>query len=756
MVVPTVASEQSCVRVLFIIMAAAPAFPGGAATFAEYLGVSVEPKLSFERACDIAKGLKGGEKKLAKPVAVQWQVGQTKVVDLPIAPLDTQATKSVKHLIDMVPNLKPDYDWQEISGLMLQHKIGSLPQPFAPKGPVPYPFHMQILIVEGQNPDAPTELCLLKHHIFAGNVKSEIVTALIQGMGMCIKFGTNTRGGPKGFQYMLDKLGGQQVRCYKFDDGAQGQIKTAEQIDDAYDYILACAPRQEGSELQQSRWIKKQLNDPESPVYIASFTAADIRAALGKIREMELQAECVKDYPFFISDLEEWYVQGVVDKVAHLLQYNCVLSLGRAGVGKSPGLRIVMSADSRWQKRKVQLEDWMSAEWRETSNLDFYRLEKGRVDRPDSLDDCDLDTVPMSKLKAYFDMTLKQAQTKERWGAASWPQGQLRVAADNKYEPKEEPNNESVLWHTTTHPNQGVMPYARFMAMVRPAFSKEATEADMDAILKRCSIVVHCKDFVYVRPAGVEGKSFVTRVPVGSDLIIKPHVPELLQRFTKSKIDVRGHKKAEGHDGVAPLVRTEEEIARLAEEEFAWLDKKMEAAPALEELAQDENGQPTQVASEDPASELARSFSEQMMRLPYGFGHTPPQLEALGMVDVDTTKALFDDYKHECFQLLEYKFAAMRQNLHRSLEASEAQCVAKASVPSGAASSSSAAPAAVVGPVASVSSSSSNAASSSSGAAGAEQPAKRAKIEEGKEDSKKDEDADIYGELERELMGWFD
>ena len=49
----------------------------------------------------------------------------------------------------------------------------------------------------------------------------------------------------------------------------------------------------------------------------------------------------------------------------------------------------------------------MRSEMRVASCFDFFRLEKGRIDRPDSLDDSDLNEQPMSKLKAYFDMSLK-------------------------------------------------------------------------------------------------------------------------------------------------------------------------------------------------------------------------------------------------------------------------------------------------------------------------------------------------------------
>ena len=119
------------------------------------------------------------------------------------------------------------------------------------------------------------------------------------------------------------------------------------EVDEAFDYILAFAPRAEGKNLEQSRWVKKQIKDPESPVCLAQFTMGDMQMALKKIRDMELQADVVSDYPFFVSDLEEWYVNAVLEPMYPSLQEKGILMLGMAGVGKTPALHIIMSAVSR-------------------------------------------------------------------------------------------------------------------------------------------------------------------------------------------------------------------------------------------------------------------------------------------------------------------------------------------------------------------------------------------------------------------------
>ena len=90
---------------------------------------------------------------------------------------------------------------------------------------------------------------------------------------MRIDLATNKRGGPKGLQYMLDKLGGLQLRYYCSDDELQSKMASADEIDTAYDFITSNGPRTNGPQLLQNRWIKKQHNDQESPLVKASFNA---------------------------------------------------------------------------------------------------------------------------------------------------------------------------------------------------------------------------------------------------------------------------------------------------------------------------------------------------------------------------------------------------------------------------------------------------------------------------------------------------
>ena len=74
-----------------------------------------------------------------------------------------------------------------------------------------------------------------------------------------------------------------------------------------------------------------------------------------------------------------------------------------------------------------------------------------------------------------------------RWGAVKWVQNQPRALAANAYEAGVD-EGESFI---------PVLKFETFWEMVRPCLCKEATKADVDAILKRATFLVNTKQFVY-------------------------------------------------------------------------------------------------------------------------------------------------------------------------------------------------------------------------------------------------------------------
>ena len=103
--------------------------------------------------------------------------------------------------------------------------------------------------------------------------------------------------------------------------------------------------------------------------------------------------------------------------------------------------------------------------------FDSFRGESGRQDRPDIFDDGSLPEQPMRKLKGFCDVG-NTVLTKERWGAAKFPQGQLRISMSNDLDLDAEPNGQPL-----------VITHSDFMRMMEPAWMKGSVLSDVKAVL---------------------------------------------------------------------------------------------------------------------------------------------------------------------------------------------------------------------------------------------------------------------------------
>ena len=166
--------------------------------------------------------------------------------------------------------------------------------------------------------------------------------------------------------------------------------------------------------------------------------------------------------------------------------------LGEPNIGKTPIAVILVMAFSR---HYVRLLGRGAPCYRTASDLDFFRGEPGRVDRPDIFDDGDQNRQRPANLKAFYDMSLKEAMSYERWGAAKWVRNQLRIGLDNKWDTAIE---ELVM---TRNPEAPLMTYEEFMDMIKPALPKNISQADAAAVVKRTSVVVNGKKRVWVKLA---------------------------------------------------------------------------------------------------------------------------------------------------------------------------------------------------------------------------------------------------------------
>ncbi len=92
-----------------------------------------------------------------------------------------------------------------------------------------------------------------------------------------------------------------------------------------------------------------------------------------------------------------------------------------------------------------------------------------------------------------------------RWGAAKFVKGQARFAGDNSYDPEGEPNEADWFKATSVSDAKKSKATTRFLIdMAKPAFPRNLSDANVGAILKRCTIMLNTKENLYFRLAGVD------------------------------------------------------------------------------------------------------------------------------------------------------------------------------------------------------------------------------------------------------------
>ena len=86
--------------------------------------------------------------------------------------------------------------------------------------------------------------------------------------------------------------------------------------------------------------------------------------------------------------------------------------------------------------------------------------------------------------------------SKERWGAAKWVKGQLRIYCVNDFDAIQEPKDDMPVLAKRAG-QHGYVTHDAFMKML----AKEANPSNIMAVLKRTHLCINTKTFLYVRPA---------------------------------------------------------------------------------------------------------------------------------------------------------------------------------------------------------------------------------------------------------------
>ena len=121
---------------------------------------------------------------------------------------------------------------------------------------------------------------------------------------------------------------------------------------------------------------------------------------------------------------------------------------------------------SKYWKRTLEISTPPS--FREATEFDFFRGQAGRKDRPDIHDDGCLASEPIRNMKGFADVGCI-AMTRERWGAAKFVQGQMRLFVCNHFDfTPWLVKHQRIRAGCTFH-----MKHEDFLAVIKPMFPKD-------------------------------------------------------------------------------------------------------------------------------------------------------------------------------------------------------------------------------------------------------------------------------------------
>eukprot|EP00933_Yihiella_yeosuensis_P072374 TRINITY_DN80759_c0_g1_i1.p1 TRINITY_DN80759_c0_g1~~TRINITY_DN80759_c0_g1_i1.p1 ORF type:complete len:647 (-),score=98.99 TRINITY_DN80759_c0_g1_i1:552-2492(-) len=419
----------------------------------------------------------------------------------------------------------PELNLQEVARLLRAGNMDALPPILQPRIQPGIDVKMQLVIVPDETDTVGVQI--FKHFSWDSDTQLPGRTAkeLCHGTPKTVKWlSANPIPTKKVLQWMLEGMGGLRFLWWRTE--LQQQDDAIQALDAGYDFILN-SDVIEMTPYDQLRWTNVHIKTPTCAIY--NWKERQVKNAIEALQKQGSLAKVRKDYVLTMLCLDQHFLRFGLFPILPTLKNHGLLLLGQANAGKTPLSIIVSLMFSRHYIQKFAMEK--DSSMRTAPDLDFFRGNPGNISCPFVFDDSDIDQVNVAKLKAFLDVGEEEAMTRERWGASKFVMNQLRIAIDNKYdEEKVNPN----------FPEDAVeqeVAMQDLIAIIKPAFVNVAAP-DLDAILKRASLIVNTKQFFYVKLAEVPTvkRYRMPRLRNGLATLLTPQAGALLKSYKQDGV----------------------------------------------------------------------------------------------------------------------------------------------------------------------------------------------------------------------------
>ncbi|CAK0808384.1 unnamed protein product [Prorocentrum cordatum] len=427
---------------------------------------------------------------------------------------------NVKHVVDWVTledGAAEQLDTVDVYDAMCGGNYMALPAPFKP------------------NKDVNGEQCALKYVRFDNKVRTDIAEDIfVAGRALAIHWGSSadTKPPPKLFHYMMDRLGGVQVRHWVQPSvaaavGGSGYDKEKRRA--GYRFKEEFGPRANNRD-QFVEWTDEQINDEKSPIF--GWQASEVKESLRNYASGSVGARTLERWAITLKRFHPFVFDNIVAPILKSHGVHGATWIGKTRVGKSTASKTIGFAISACQIDKNNRTD-LRPSVVTTKKVDFLRLEPGIVYKPAIADGTALAKWAPDEIKAFLDPAEEDALLWARWGGASFEQDQSRQICVNPYDREFEKKVRS------TRRGQQVTKFDDFLKTIDRNFAGEKQRgyqmADVEAHMARSNIVLLTDDWMYLWLASTTkdpAPRFPWPVPEKPDLCT-PETTPILKRFKK-------------------------------------------------------------------------------------------------------------------------------------------------------------------------------------------------------------------------------
>lgn len=461
-------------------------------------------------------------------------------------PLQELVQTKVLHVIDVIHDVDDTFDMEVVVALMKNKTYDSLPSPLSPKTVTTAGYHMSLAMIKLK--DHPGKLVILKWYRFEYALHASwIKENLIRGIAHQPYWISAKQVTVKCLHYVIERLPG-NVFLYSYWAGGGGEIKKAnaktrsstgnadkETRHKGYRFIENFGPKTNVRN-EFNIWSEDHVEDTEGPIY--GWDINHVKDSLRVYAMGKSGAKSQDSWPFSFKLVYPSVLDNIVIPIMTTYDLFGSLWIGRTRTGKSTITKIMMLTASAHQIKKHKRHD-LKPSFSTAVNLDFFRLEPGSRFKPVCMDDIALNKMTPGDFKATINPMEDDALVWARWGGSSTDINQAVCGCINPYKKKAEPPlSDSTI-------REAIL-LKKFLEMIEENWPAGSTEADIEAYLERCHIVLFTDAWIYFLKAKSNLEELVPRWPYPDpkrkDIFIK-EATSIMKKFKRDK-----DYKPEGYD----------------------------------------------------------------------------------------------------------------------------------------------------------------------------------------------------------------